>query len=304
VREVAVIGPTASGKSAVALAAARRRTDVELVSVDALAVYRGMDIGTAKASVTERAEVRHHLVDLVDAGEPFTVAAFQEALGGVRSDAAARGVRLLHVGGTGLYLRAVVDGLDLAGEWPEIRAALESMGADTGAAELHRGLAVIDPDAAARIDPGNLRRTVRALEVCLGSGRRFSSYGRGIDEYPPTPVVQVGLRWRREALAERIERRVTAMFDAGLVREVARLLDGPGGISRTAAQAVGYREVIAHLEGGVALEQTRDEVVLHTRQLAVRQERWFRRDPRIRWVDVDVDPVAEALPVVLDALDT
>jgi tRNA dimethylallyltransferase len=300
---VAVVGPTASGKSAVALAASRARPGTELVSVDALQVYRGLDVGTAKPSPQERAEVPHHLIDLVGPSEPFTVAEFQHALAAVRTDLEQRHVIPIYVGGTGLYLRAVVDGLDLPGDWPELRAELEAEVAATGPEVLHARLAEIDPAAAAKMEPTNARRVVRALEVCLGSGRPFSSYGAGLDAYPPSPVSQVGLRWHRDVLLTRIEARVDAMLAAGFVAEVEHLLADPAGLSRTAAQALGYAEIADHLHGLVGLDETRDLIVLRTRQLAVRQERWFRRDPRIRWVEVEADPVAEALPTVLGELD-
>jgi tRNA dimethylallyltransferase len=142
---------------------------------------------------------------------------------------------------------------------------------------------------------------VRALEVCVGSGRAFSSFGPGLDVYPPIPVAQLGLRWPRDVLAQRIEQRVRTMIDAGLVGEVGALLGRP--ISRTARQALGYKELIDHLEGRCTLEAAVATIVTGTRQLAVRQERWFRRDPRVRWIDIEADPVAEALPAVLDALN-
>ena len=297
---VAVVGPTASGKSAVAMAAARRDVGVEIVSVDAMQVYRGMDIGTAKPTRAERAEVRHHLVDLVDPGEEFAVAEFLHAAREALGDIARRGQRALLVAGTGLYHRVVIDDIDLPGQWPEIRAELDEDAARLGPAALHARLADLDPVAAARMEPTNTRRVVRALEVCVGSGRPFSSFGPGLDVYPPNQVAQLGLRWPRDVLARRIEQRVHAMIDAGLVAEVTALLERP--ISRTARQALGYKELIEHLEGRCTLDAAVATIVTGTRQLAVRQERWFRRDPRVRWIDIEADPVAEALPAVLDAL--
>ena len=299
-RSVALLGPTASGKSAVAMAAARRVLDVELVCVDAMQVYRGMDIGTAKPTRSEQAEVRHHLIDIVDVSAEFTVAEFRVAARGAMDDITRRGRTALLVAGTGLYHRVVIDGIDLPGRWPEVRAELDEDAAQVGAAALHVRLAELDPVAAARMEPTNARRVVRALEVCIGSGRAFSSFGPGLDVYPPNQVAQVGLRWQREVLARRIERRVQGMIDAGLVGEVAGLLEGS--ISRTARQALGYKEVIEHLDGRCTLDAAVAMIVQGTRQLAVRQERWFRRDPRVRWIDIEADPVAEALPAVLDAL--
>jgi tRNA dimethylallyltransferase len=205
----------------------------------------------------------------------------------------------LLVGGTGLYLTAVVDELVFPGEWPEIRAELET-NADT--AGLYRRLAELDPPAAGKIEPNNRRRIVRALEVCLGSGERFSDAGPGTATFPDNGVVQVGIRWPRSELARRIAQRVDAMITDGLVDEVRQLLADDPPMSRTAAQALGYKEMIDHVEGRSSLSAARDEVVLRTVQFAVRQERWYRRDPRVRWIDVsDVDPVDAVSPAVLRA---
>ena len=301
---VAVVGPTASGKSAVAMAVAEELGDVELVAIDSMQVYRGMDIGTAKPTAEERVRVPHHLLDLVEPSDEFTVAEFQRAYAATIDDIAARGGRAILVGGTGLYHRAVIDDLDLPGEWPDVRARLTAEADALGPEALHVRLAALDPDAAAKMEPTNVRRIVRALEVCEGSGRRFSSFGPGLDAYPPTPVAQVGLDWDRAVLTTRIEQRVHQMMDGGLLDEVRRLHAAPGGLSRTAAQALGYKELIAHLDGACSLDAAVEQVVVRTRQFAVRQLRWFRRDPRVRWVRVDHDPVAEAAPAVLAALHT
>ncbi len=174
--------------------------------------------------------------------------------------------------------------------------------AEPSTESLHRRLLALDPIAAGRIEPGNRRRLVRALEVCLGSGRPFSSFGPGLEAYPATDVVQLGLLWDRALLARRIETRVLTMLDAGLLAETEALLSG-NGISRTARQALGYRELIEHLEGRRSYDEAVAAIVLRTRQFAVRQDRWFRRDPRVRWIRVEVDPVTEALPHLLEALD-
>jgi tRNA dimethylallyltransferase len=282
------------------MAAAREGVGVEIVSVDAMQVYRGMDIGTAKPTLAEQAEVRHHLIDLVDPGTEFAVAEFRDAARDALGDIARRGQRALLVAGTGLYHRVMIDDIDLPGQWPAVRAELDDDAARLGPSALHTRLADLDPVAAARMEPTNTRRVVRALEVCIGSGHPFSSFGPGLDVYPPNDVAQLGLRWPRDVLARRIERRVDGMIDAGLVAEVTALLERP--ISRTARQALGYKELIEHLEGRCTLEAAVATIVTGTRQLAVRQERWFRRDPRVRWIDIEADPVAEALPAVLDAL--
>jgi tRNA dimethylallyltransferase len=291
---VVVLAPTAAGKSALAMAAAVAVAGTEIVAVDAMQVYRGMDIGTAKPTAAERAAVRHHGLDLVEPTADFTVSDYRAAY-----DAAVAGIagRPLLVAGTGLYLSAVVDRLDIPGQWPDVRRRLE---AEPDVAALWGRLHAVDPVAAGRIEPDNRRRIVRALEVTEGGGRPFSSYGPGLQAYPPTDAVLLGLRWPRPQLARRIEQRVTAMMEAGLLAEVERL--HATGLSRTAAQALGYKELIEHLDGRASLDEAVAAIVLRTRQFAVRQERWFRRDPRVRWFDVERDPVAELAPVVVEAL--
>lgn len=286
---LALVGPTASGKSALALEVARRLPDVELVSVDSMQVYRGMDVGTAKPTPGERAEVPVHLVDIADPSEDFSVVEFQAAALSVLADVEARGHRALLVGGTGLYLRAVVDGLSVPPQWPAVRAELE---AEPDTASLHRRLAGLDPVAAARMTPTNRRRVVRALEVVVGSGRPFSSFGVGLDVHPPVAFLLAGVWLPREVVAERIARRFAAMVGAGLVGEVAALAARPRGLSRTASQALGYREVLAHLRGECSLDEAVDEAVRRTRRFARRQRVWFRRDPRVTWYGCEENPVA------------
>jgi tRNA dimethylallyltransferase len=295
-----VLGPTASGKSDVAMAlatAAAGGRRFEIVAVDAMQVYRGMDIGTAKPSQADRDAVPHHCLDLVAPDHDYTVAEFAGVARSAIDDVRQRGATPLLVGGTGLYLRAITDPMDIPGTWPEVRAELEARLANEPVERLHAELAELDPRAAAKIEPSNARRTIRALEVCLASGRRFSSFGPGLDSYPPVPFVQVGLRWSRPLLAARIERRVHRMIEAGLVAEVSGLL-ATGRLSRTALQALGYKEIVDHLSGGASLDHAVDQIVVRTRQFAVRQLRWFRRDPRVQWVDIEDDPVAEAVPVI------
>jgi len=291
VPDVVVLGPTASGKSDVAMAAARAVPGTEIIAIDAMQVYRGMDVGTAKPTAADRAAVPHHGLDLFEPGDDATVARFRVAYDAACEAIDRRGAPAIAVAGTGLYLTAVLDRLAVPGNYPDVRAALD---ADPDTAGMLRRLAALDPAAAGRIEPNNRRRIVRALEVTLGSGRPFSSFGPGISAFPPTPVVQLGIRWPRPALADRIERRVSQMMAAGLLDEVRRL--HAGGLSRTAAQALGYKELIAHLDGDATLDEAVAAIVLRTRQFAVRQERWFRRDPRVRWYDIDAgadDPFAE-----------
>jgi tRNA dimethylallyltransferase len=298
---LAIVGTTASGKSALAMALARARGDVELVSVDSMQVYRGMDIGTAKPTVAEQAEVRHHVIDLVDPTEPFEVHSFQQAVAAALADIAARGRKAVLVGGTGLYLEAVIDGFEIPGRYPAVAAELE---AEPDTIALHARLAALDPLAAGRMEPTNRRRVVRALEVCLGSGRPFSSFGPGVGAHPPTPVRQVGIRLPPEVVAARIEARYRRQLADGFLDEVRRLAAGPP-LSRTAAQALGYRELLRFVAAEAAgeahptLDEALDEAIRRTRAFARRQRAWFRRDPRITWLDAESEPVAERLDDLL-----
>jgi tRNA dimethylallyltransferase len=299
---VALVGPTASGKSDIARRVARaRRGVVELVSVDSMAVYRGMDIGTAKPSAAERAELRYHLVDLVDPEEEYTVTLFQTAARAALDEIADRDGKALLVGGTGLYLRAVTDDLSFPARFPSVaeglKAELDACGPEGTVAQLegctamHARLARLDPVAAGRIEPGNMRRVVRALEVTLGSGRPFSSFGPGLERYPASRVQLVGIQREPGDLDRRIAERFFQLMDQGFLEEVRGLASRSGSLSRTARQALGYRELLSHLENGVPLTEAVDEAVRRTRAFAKRQRAWFRRDPRIEWLDPGVDPV-------------
>ena len=270
---------------------------MELVSIDSMQVYRGMDIGTAKPTAAERAEVPHHLVDVADASEDFSVARFQSAAAEAIRAIEARGRRALLVGGTGLYLQAVVDGLNVPGAWPRLRAELEAEAATpAGLGTLYRQLAVVDPPTAARMEPSNARRIVRALEVTLGSARPFSSFGPGISAFPPTRFRLAGIWLPRAVVNGRIEARYRAQLDAGFLDEVRRL---PADLSRTARQALGYKELLEHLAGATTLDQALDVAVARTRQFARRQRMWFRRDPRTVWFGASANPVA-VVPALLE----
>jgi tRNA dimethylallyltransferase len=298
---LAIVGPTASGKSALALEVARTFGDVELVSVDSMQVYRGLDIGTAKPGADDRAAVPHHLVDVADPDEEWSVARFQAEARAAVADIESRGKRALLVGGTGLYVQAVIDPLVFPPEDRAVRDAILARTDDTYA-ELVR----LDPDAAAAIAADNTRRIARALEVIEITGRPFSSFGPGLQTYgePVFPVRIAGVWLPRAVLHARIASRVDAMRDAGLVDEV-RDLRTRGELSRTAAQAIGYREVLDVLgrldaldrsdgyEGGdgkIELDAALEAVVMRTRQFARRQRMWFRRDPRIEWFGAPDNP--------------
>lgn len=283
---LSIVGPTASGKTALACRLARRLGDVELVSVDSMGVYRGMDVGTAKPAGDERAAAPWHLIDLVDPWEEFSVAEFQHAASLALAAIGARRRRAVLVGGTGLYHRAVVDGLAIPPRWPEIAARLEAEAATPeGLAALYGRLQELDPVAAGRTGAANRRRVLRALEVTLGAGRPFSSFGPGLATYPPADCRIVGLRVERAVLAARLASRLEAQLRAGFVEEVRRLSARPEGISRTARQALGYRELLAHVEEGVPREEAVDAALARMRRFAKRQESWFGRDPRVVWLD-------------------
>ena len=303
-RRVVVVGPTASGKSSAAMAAAQHVGTTDIVAIDAMQVYREMNIGTAKPTLGDQALVPHHCIDLVEPSERFTVTQFQETARGALGDISAAGRHALLVAGTGLYLTATIDNLVFPGEWPEIRAELEN-NPDTEA--LFAQLSALDPVAVSRMEPGNRRRIVRALEVCLGSGKPFSDSGPGTSSFPENGVTQIGIRWPREILATRIALRVDAMIEEGLIAETEALLLRQSAMSATARQALGYKEVADFVEGKSTLREAKDELILRTRQFAVRQERWFRRDPRIAWVDIVAtaaheSPADEVCPHVVHAL--
>ena len=277
---LALVGPTASGKTEAALAIAPH-LGAEIVSVDSMLVYRGMDVGTGKPTAEHRAAVPHHLLDLAEPSERFTVARFQELARAVLRSVA----RPFLVGGSGLYLRAVVDDLAFPPEDPVVRASLEAEADDLGAEPLYRRLAEMDPVAAARIEPGNVRRIIRALEVTAISGAPFSSFGASWDRYDADRVRAAGIRLDREAQRARIAERVLAMLENGWLDEVQALMDRGFGAWLTASQAIGYAELAEHLDGRLSLDEAAERTVKRTRELARRQMAWFRRDPRIRWFD-------------------
>ena len=291
------MGPTGTGKTALALELHRRSPDrYELVSVDAMAVYRELDLGTAKPTAAERRQAPWHLIDIVDPSEEFSVAAFQSRARRVLAGIDARGHVPVLVGGTGLYHRAVLDGLEIPGRFAKEAGELERRADQPGGLEeLFGRLSELDPVAASRIEPGNRRRIVRALEVTLGAGRPFSSFGPGLVTYPPVASSFVGLALSRCELDRRLAQRFEDQLEKGLLAEVRALSSRPGGLSRTARQAIGYRELLTHVEGGVDLEQAKAEAVRRLRAFARRQEAWFRRDPRVVWMEADREDLCEAV---------
>ena len=295
---VALVGPTASGKSALAHALAFASNDrIEILAVDAMTVYCGMDLATAKPTRVERAEVSYHLLDLVAASEEFTVAQYQRAAREAASDVWESGRSVLYVGGTGLYGRAVLDNLAIPGQYPAVKSVLEARAVDELPA-LFEELSVLDPLAASRMEPTNARRVIRALEVTLGAGRPFSSYGEGLLTYGPARVTQVAIQSDFEQLDVRIATRFRTWMDQGLLDEVTKLASAPGGMSRTARQAVGYRELLRHIEEGADLDACVEDAIIQCRRLARRQRSWYLRDPRIEWFADPADARARMVDVL------
>lgn len=300
-RLVSIVGPTASGKTSLAIALAgalaARGQRAEIVNADAYQMYRGMDVGTAKASAGERAQVPHHLLDVIDPDETMSVARFQRLVRGCVADLYARGVRPILVGGSGLYARAAIDDIAFPGTDPQVRARLEERERTEGPGVLFAELQRRDPAAAARMDPHNPRRTIRALEVIAVTGQPYSA---SLPRYRYViPAVQIGLDLPREELDRRIGRRTEAMVEGGLVAEVERLRPRLG---VTASRALGYQQIIDHLDGRCTLDEAAALIAQKTRRLARRQMGWFGRDPRIHWLHALDPALAErALGIVAQA---
>ncbi len=279
-------GPTASGKTAVGIELARR-IGAEIISLDSMALYRGMDIGTAKPTLEERRAAPHHLIDILEPSEEFSVAQYLQAAEKCAGEIGSRGKRVLFVGGTALYLKAILRGLFSGppADW-KLRREMEEIARVDGPEALHQRLQKLDSAAAAKLHPNDVRRVIRALEVHQATGRPISSLQQQFDRGRPVEECRVFvLDWPRELLDERIRRRVDEMFAAGLVDEVQRLMSADS-LSRTAAQAVGYREVLEHLQGQRGLPETIELVKLRTRQFAKRQMTWFRSLSECRWIPI------------------
>ncbi|WP_395659473.1 tRNA (adenosine(37)-N6)-dimethylallyltransferase MiaA [Nocardioides sp.] len=294
---VAVVGATASGKTSLSLDLAERLGG-EVVNTDAMQVYRGMDIGTAKLPVVERRGIAHHLLDTLTVRDPATVAEFQGWARAAVADIRSRGRTPVLVGGSALYTRAILDRFEFPGTDDAVRRRLEQELAELGPAAMHDRLRAVDPEAADRILVENGRRTVRALEVVEITGRPFSASLPTL-EYLDPHTVQIGVDIDRPTLDARIERRVQEMFEAGFVAEVERLLSEGLAEGRTASRAIGYREVAAYLAGELTLDEARERTVVATRRFSRRQDSWFRKDPRVVWIRYD-DPelVGTALAAV------
>lgn len=303
---IAVVGATATGKSDLAIALARQ-LDGEVINADALQLYRGMDIGTAKVTPEERAGVPHHLLDVLEVTEEASVSAYQrdarEAIAAIRS----RGRTPILVGGSGLYVRAVLDDIEFPPTDAALRERLEQRIAQEGTAALHRELAASDPEAAGIIGPRDARRIVRALEVGTLTGRPFTAFlPRPL--YADASTVQIGLRRDRALLHERIAVRVDRMVEAGLLEEIRALREKGLDRGLTARRAIGYEQGLAVLDGTLDCAQAIQDTVTGTRRLVRKQDTWFRRDARVRWLDADEDPGGSSLLrralAVLETQDT
>lgn len=289
---IAIVGPTGTGKSDLGVRLASELGG-EVVNADAMQLYRGMDIGTAKLPVAQRLGVPHHQLDVLDVRDEASVAAYQHAARVDIADIQTRGRHPILVGGSGLYLRAALDRLDIPPTDPLVRATWEAYAARSGAAAAFALLAERDPTAAAAIEPSNVRRIVRALEVIELTGRPFSATMPTREFMAPT--LMIGLTMPRPLLDERLASRVDAMWSAGLLDEV-RTLAGHGlREGRTSSRALGYSQALAELDGAMTTRQAQEDTITATRRFVRRQESWFRPDPRIAWVAADDDPTGAAL---------
>lgn len=287
---ITVVGPTATGKSDLAIALSRQLGG-EIVNADALQLYRGMDIGTAKLPPHERGGITHHLIDVLDIHESASVSEFQRLAREAIGDIEARSGQPVMVGGSGLYVRAVTDDIRFPGTDPDVRARLEAEVASQGAASLHSRLRALDPPAADTIAPGDSRRIVRALEVIEITGSPFTAH---LPDYTYVrPTVQIGLVLDRDVLHRRIEDRVHRMWEAGWVDEVVGLRALGLRASSTAGQAIGYAEIAAHLDGTMTRAEAIDRTIIRTRQFAKRQVTWFRRDARVHLLPADAPDLVE-----------
>jgi len=293
---IAVVGPTAAGKSDLSLKLADA-LDGEVINADSMQLYQGMDIGTAKLTAAERGQVPHHLLDIWPVTRAASVSEYQQLARAAIEDIKQRGRTAILVGGSGLYIRAAVDNLQFPGTDPEVRASLEEELASVGPAALHARLAATDPAAAAAILPGNGRRIVRALEVIQLSGTTFTATLPAFESV--FPVVQLGVTLPRAALDQRVADRVDRMWQLGLVAEVRALAAAGLREGRTASRALGYAQVLRFLDGDWTEADAAAQTVQATRRFVRRQESWFRRDPRVIWLE---GPGADAAGTALAAI--
>ncbi len=303
-RVIAIVGPTGAGKSAIARSFAERIGGA-IVGADSMQVYRGMDIGTAKTPPEERV-VPHACIDIADPGEPFSAALYQRVARSAIDGYASRGLVPIVCGGTGLYVRAALDDWSFPAGSREsaFRREIEALAEELGPEELHSRLAGLDPESAAMIHPNNVRRVTRALEM-LADGTPYHVQASGFRERRGVYDAHfIGLEVRREVLYARIDSRVDAMVESGLLDEVRRLLDAGHREALTSSQAIGYKEMVSAIEGVISVEQAIDDVKRATRRYAKRQMSWFRADPRVRWLDVTDLHADEAAERALSLLES
>ena len=291
---VAIVGLTASGKSSFSLqlaaALGERGVACEIISADAFQLYRGMDIGTAKVPLEEREGIPHYLLDVLALEEKASVAAYQRSCRQVISEIRARKALPMLVGGSGLYVRAALDTIEFPGTDSGIRARLEAQAAQLGIAKMHQRLAEVDPESAVRIVPANERRVIRALEVYELTGKKFSATMPRREYFQP--AVQLGIKWPLAVLDERISQRTAQMLTQGFIEEVAELEKQGLAHTPTACRATGYQAVMDLLAGKITREEAAEQIALQTRQLARKQRKWFRKDPRIHWLDGEAGAAA------------
>lgn len=294
---VVILGPTAVGKTEIAIQLAER-LDCEIISADSRLFYRGMDIGTAKPSASDRKRVPHHLIDVCYPDETWSLAAFQKAAQKAIQEVRGRGKLPFLVGGTGQYIRAVIEGWEVPSQQPDLklRAALENWAVQIGPLEMHRRLAIIDPGAAARILPGNVRRTVRALEVIFRSGTRFDD--QRVKTGSAYSLLLVGLKRPRTEIYARVDSRIDDMVKDGFLEEVKGLLEKGNGVELPSMSAIGYREMVAVAQGRISMEEAVTLMKSLTHLFVRRQANWFKEnDPNIHWFDAgnNCGPQIEAL---------
>lgn len=291
---VVICGATATGKSELAVQIALQ-IDAEIINADSMQLYRGMDVGTAKISIAERKGIEHHLLDVLEVSEDASVAWYQTRAREVIAEIESRGKHVVIVGGTGLYIKAILDDLNFPDTDPAIRLALETQAEEIGLPAMHQRLSALDPAAGVAIDPKNARRVIRALEVIEITGKPFTANlpRKESTRYPLAQ--QFGLVMQRENLGERIDARVEKMWEAGFVGEVETLLTLGILEGRTAQLALGYSQIIKYLAGEMTQEEAKEETKRATRQYARRQETWFARDERIVWISPTQDRIHSIL---------
>jgi tRNA dimethylallyltransferase len=283
---IIICGPTATGKSDLALDVAEKY-DGEVINADSMQLYQGMDIGTAKISVEERRGVPHHLLDILTVDEDASVAQYQSLARSAVDEIRGRGKAAIVVGGTGLYIKSIIDEMNFPETDPELRQKLEGEAELLGTAALYSRLQLQDPEAADAIEPANTRRIIRALEVIAVTGRPYSANLPSDISLKYPDALHFGLAMERSTLAPRIESRVHRMFEGGLVGEVDQLIDQGLLEGTTAQRAIGYAQVIAMKRGDISQDQAIEETIVATRQYVRRQETWFKRDSRIQWIGED-----------------